>query len=164
MSDIGTWRVISEPYNRAQSPDGGWLIYGWPKDADPETTAPSTVVNVEVGGQALADLIVASMQTTSKIAEHALAEHAKGNFGIDPRGWRYAPTCATCKDTGKITYPDMPGVVGWCTCTRGCRLLDLHIAEKARDDARYEESAGALLGGREHPDDPYQPGPDEGPF
>lgn len=157
MSDIGTWRVTNEPYNRAQAPDGAWIIYGWPAAADPEVDAPSTVVNIEHGGRALADLIVASLQATSQVAENALAEAAKeANRGIDPRGWRYGPTCATCMDTGTVAdIPGMPHIVGHCGCKVGRRLLDLHIAEKARDDAYFEQVAEGLRGGREHPDDPY---------
>lgn len=165
MSDIGTWRVMTDERNPLDLDDSVWCVVGWGPGKDPQTAAADTIIAVELGGRALADLIVASLQTTSKIAENVLAHAAKeANRGIDPRGWRYAPKCATCHDTGTVaSIPECPWITGHCDCKLGRRLLDLHIAEKARDDAEFEEKAEALLGGREHPDDPYED-PSGAPF
>jgi hypothetical protein len=146
---------MSAPTNPEQNPVGAWVILGWPANSDPETDTPSTVVEVEHGGRGLADLIVASLQATSKAAENALAAHAAGTRGIDPRGWRYGPACATCHDTGTVNTPELPGWSGHCNCKRGRRLLDLHLWEKARDNAEHEQQLAALSGGREQPDDSY---------
>lgn len=166
MSDIATWRVMTDERNPHDVEAGVWCVAGWGPGKDTSTAAADTIIAVEHGGRALADLIVASLQTTSKIVENVLAEQGKAaNRGLDPRGWRYAPTCQTCKDTGTVCTPDLPGWVGHCDCKIGRRLLDLHLWEKARDNAEHDEWLQAKHEhGMEHPDDPYKPGPDEGPF
>ncbi len=63
-------------------------------------------------------------------------------------GWRSAPDCDRCKDTGRFQENN---VEGHCGCKRGRRMSELWQAEKY---------------GFSHPDmpDPEPPGPDGAPF
>jgi hypothetical protein len=155
VSDFATWRVVTDERNPHDLPGGHAVIHGWDRGADPDRHVPTVSIEMHVGGLVLAELIVASLQATSKAAENTLAAHAAGTRGIDPRGWRYGPACATCHDTGTVRCPEIPAATGHCDCKLGRRLLDLHIWEKGRDNAEHEAQLADLHGGREHPDDPY---------
>lgn len=67
-----------------------------------------------------------------------------GPFGPPPTGWRAAPTCDRCKDTGR--YQEH-GVDAHCGCKTGRRMSELWYADKH---------------GLYHPDMPDPEPPDEG--
>ena len=66
-----------------------------------------------------------------------------GPFGPPPTGWRAAPTCGRCKDTGRFREAN---VEGHCNCKTGRRMSELWYADKH---------------GLYHPDMP-EPDPEEG--
>lgn len=168
MSDLDSWRVSAAADNPDELPEGRWVVHGWPyPSGEAGVVFPSLTIEVDAAvgsGKIVAHMIVAAVQAAGKASENMLADHAAGRRGIDPRGWRYAPECATCRDVGIVSAPDLPSVSGHCACRRGARLLDLHIAEKVRDEVEHDERLASLLGGRAHPDDVPPVDPDGSPF
>ncbi|MDI2029834.1 hypothetical protein QFW96_14480 [Saccharopolyspora sp. TS4A08] len=56
-------------------------------------------------------------------------------FGHPVLGWRTAPDCGRCNDTGR--YQEQHGritVDAHCTCKKGRRMSELWIADKFADD------------------------------
>lgn len=55
-------------------------------------------------------------------------------WGTPPTGWRAAPDCDRCKDTGRYQEPmgiiAGPAQIGPCRCKRGRRMSELWFAEK----------------------------------
>lgn len=53
-------------------------------------------------------------------------------FGPAPTGWRAAPDCDRCKDTGRSRETDAGGrvVEAHCGCKRGRRMSELWYADK----------------------------------
>lgn len=65
-------------------------------------------------------------------------------FGPEPTGWRAAPTCDRCSDTGRYRKPN---IEAHCGCKLGRKASELWYAEKH---------------GLYHPDVPEPPEPDPG--
>jgi hypothetical protein len=81
--------------------------------------------------------------TAQEVYQAVQREDQGDPFGPEPTGWRAAPACAACKDTGRASGP-------WgsahCACKRGRRASELWYADKH---------------GLDHPDRP-DPEPDFG--
>ncbi|KAA9379675.1 hypothetical protein F5972_08465 [Microbispora cellulosiformans] len=119
MTDVTTWQALPREDNPMESDLGVWQIV----DTPARPGQPPLVVDVTAcpNGRVVADLIVAAVQAT---APAALAPRRTPGAG---RGWRDAPDCAACGDTG--LHPQAgPGVP--CACKRGRRLAELHQAAR----------------------------------
>ena len=60
------------------------------------------------------------------------ADDPWGPFGPPPTGWRAAPDCGRCNDTGRFTEGGCCGgtVNAHCSCKTGRRMSELWYAEK----------------------------------